>query len=593
MKSGMRLTEIQNIKNFEGYSSLPPLRVAILRNISIDPMVSYIEYHAYKSDLRAVVSVGEYDNILQDSIDQSREVITESTEFVLVFMKLENISIKLSRMILCISEFEIHEEIDRIKEYIRRTLTGIRDKSQAIVLWHGFETPVHSILGILGSNVETSEQGLVKRLNVVLKDELSKIPSAYFVDTDLCVARVGAIEFYDSRYWHLARAPYSRRGVDEIARNVSRVFGALRGKSKKCLVLDCDNTLWGGVLGEEGLEGIKLGLDYPGSTFLELQREILNLKNKGVFLALCSKNNEADVLDVLMHHKEILLKPSDFSTIRINWLDKVTNLKSIAVELNIGLDSLVFVDDSEFEIELVREALPEVTTLHIPPVKAVEARNILLQSGLFDTLVVTDEDKTRQTLVINEKARNREKDTHTSLESYLESLSMNLSISFATPENIPRIAQLTQKTNQFNLTTRRYSEAQIRSMSITDEFDVFGVSLSDKFGDYGLIGVCIVRYDSKVATIDTFLLSCRVLGRSVEYAVITELIELVSFRGASVLLGEYVSTNKNSQVSSFYDNVGFSKVGEQAIETVQCYRLDLCGYSYSPHPLFKVSKPRS
>ena len=261
------------------------------------------------------------------------------------------------------------------------------------------------------------------------------------------------------------------------------------------------------------LAGIKLGQTYPGSIYYEFQKELINFYNRGVILALCSKNNENDVWEVFWNHPAMILKEEHIAASRINWQDKAVNIKQISEELNIGLDSMVFIDDSDFEVEFVRKTLPEVEVIHIPQTKITENRNMLLSCGLFDTLTYSIEDKNRTAMYKAQAARKNLQVIATDMKSYLKSLEMEIDIDFADEFSIPRIAQLTQKTNQFNLTTKRYSETDIKNLVESDNSDVIYLKLKDKFGDSGIVGVCILKYENKMSLFDTFLLSCRVLGR--------------------------------------------------------------------------------
>jgi FkbH-like protein len=481
----------------------------------------------------------------------------------LIVTKLGTLSWNLARNYAGLNAEQIKAEINRIREYITSILVGIRKQTDAMILWHGFELPVYSALGILDNNQSCDgQQALISSLNDYLRTSLRNQENAYFVDLNLCLVRLGFNRFYDPRYWHIGRAPFTREALQEIAIEDFKFIRALKGKSKKCLVLDCDNILWGGIVGEDGLSGIKLGKTYPGSAYYELQQEILNLYNRGIILALCSKNNEEDVWEVFQKHPDMVLKEEHITAAQINWRDKATNLKQIALDLNIGLDSLVFIDDSEFEVNLIREVLPEVDVIHVPQNKGVVYRDILASCGLFDALTLSTEDRKRGTMYKAEANRKKLRAQATTMKTYYKSLEMVLLLRFADEFSIPRIAQLTQKTNQFNLTTRRYSEGDIKKFANSDESDVIYVRLKDKFGDSGIVGVCIIKYKDKKAIFDTFLLSCRVLGRGVEDAFVTQALELAKKRGCKIAIGEYYATRKNSQVKDFYFKQGFEKFKE-------------------------------
>ena len=343
------------------------------------------------------------------------------------------------------------------------------------------------------------------------------------------------------------------------AERIARVSRALKGKSKKCIVLDCDNTLWGGIIGEDGIEGIKLDRNtYPGKVFYDFQKSVMYLFNRGVLVALCSKNNEEDVWEVLRNHPHSLLKKENFSTYRINWEDKAKNLVEIANELNIGLDSFIFVDDSEIECGWISQSLPEVEVLKVPK-KLFLYPQLLFKDGWFDSLSHSEEDKQRNLMYQSEVQRKRSVQQFQNIDDYLESLNLIIKVHLITAEEIPRVSQLTQKTNQFNLTTRRYSEAQIQTTMENTNNEIYTLSVVDKFGDSGLTGVLILKIEEGCAGIDTLLLSCRVLGRKVEFEFVRQCFGMIEKRwNPELWSAEYIPTAKNHQVESFWEKFQFS-----------------------------------
>lgn len=557
-------SEIQDFLNRADLGQLPKLNICILRNIILEPIEPYLRYLAYKIGFNAKVTFGEYDNVFQEAVGGKANLVNKKTDCILIFNILDTLSWDLCRNYVALSADQIKAEVDRIKEYINSILSGIRRQTHAMILWHGFEQPTYPVLGILDSQVSEGQQALINGLNEFLRTSLRNHENAYLVDLNLCRARLGFNQFYDPRYWHIGRAPFTRQALREIAMEDFKFVRSLKGKAKKCLVLDCDGILWGGIVGEDGLAGIKLGQNYPGSAYYEFQQEVLNLYNRGIILALCSKNNEEDIWEVFRKHPDMLLKEEHITTAQTNWRDKAANIRQIAVDLNIGMDSLVFIDDSEFEVNLIRKALPEVEVVHIPPTKVMESRNILASCGLFDTLTLSAEDRNRTAMYKAEVGRKNLQVQATDMKTYFKGLEMELEIRFANEFSIPRIAQLTQKTNQFNLTTKRYSEADIKTFANSHQSDVIYVSLRDRFGDSGIVGVCILKYQDKTSTFDTFLLSCRVLGRGVEDVFLIQAIKLVKKRDCKVAIGEYYATRKNSQVADFYAKRGFEISKEQA-----------------------------
>jgi len=581
--------EIQERMANVDLSQLTELHISVLRNITIEPIEPYLCYYAYQMGFNAQVVFGGSDNIVQESIADD-SLFTKETDSVLIFMKLEAVSWQLARNFAELKPSQVRSEVVRIQEHIARVLTGICRQTDAMILWHGFELPINPSLGIWDSQINNGQIAVIQQLNDCLKDQLRERTNAYYVDINLCLSRLGATGFYDLRYWHLGRSPYTRKALNELAFEEFKFIRSLMGKNKKCLVLDCDNILWGGVIGEDGLSGIKLGKNYPGSSYYEFQQEIVNLYNRGILIALCSKNNEPDVEEVFQKHPDMLLKKEHIATFQINWQDKATNLRQIAVDLNIGLDSIVFIDDSEFEVNLIREMLPEVESLLLSKERAVEYRDLLASHGLFDTLTFSAEDRNRGAMYQAEGTRKKLKKQVTDLESYYKSLEMVVYINFADEFSIPRIAQQTQKTNQFNLTTRRYSEANIKAYMESEISDVIYLRLIDKFGDSGIVGTSILKYDDDRAIFDTFLLSCRVLGRGVENAFIAQILKLAKKRNCKWAIGEYYATRKNIQVRDFYRKHGFKEIMEENKKPGQVFCFELEGTIPTEPPYFKEIK---
>ena len=566
---------MHDILNRAKLDQLPKLDISVLRNVVVEGMITYLRFLAYEMGFRAEIRMGDYDTIVQESLGGKSGILNNDTDCILIFNKLDGLSQALVRNFAALGKEEIQNKVLNIHETITNVLGGIRNQTNGMILWHGFELPLYPSLGVWDGQVASGQSALIAELNDFVRSSLRTIPNAYYVDLNLCLARVGGQAFFDERYWHIGRAPYSREGLAEIAREDFKYIRAAKGKNKKCLVLDCDNVLWGGIIGEDGLAGIKLGKVYPGSPYYEFQQEVLNLYSRGIILALCSKNNEKDVWEVFRTHPDMVLKENHIAAAEINWEDKATNLRRIAAYLNIGLDSMVFVDDSEFEVNLVRDAIPEITVIHLPKDKSVEYRNILAACGLFDTLALSAEDRERGDMYRLEALRKKMQNEAPDLETYLRSLEMVVELNLVDDYTLPRVAQLTQKTNQFNLTTRRYSEADIRTFMEAEDVDVVTLRLSDKFGDSGRVGVCILKCSEHTATIDTLLLSCRILGRGVEDVFIAQAIKLARQRNCESVIAEFIQTAKNEQVKNFYPRQGFEPIPPSSETTAWSYTISL------------------
>ena len=379
-----------------------------------------------------------------------------------------------------------------------------------------------------------------------------------------------AQEVFDWKFWFISQMGMNPKLSKPFMEWWSRKLDEIALKRKKCLVLDLDNTLWGGVLGEDGIEGIKLGGDYPGKAFHYWQEALLELSKSGVILTVCSKNNEADVLEAWEKNPFMVLKKDNFATWRINWTNKAINIKELADELNIGLDSFVFVDDNPTERELIRQTLPMVEVPEFPaqPYELPMFFQDLVEK-YFRVYSVTSEDKKKTEQYKANAQRAQAQKNFVDFDAFLESLDIQITIEVANEFNIPRIAQMTQKTNQFNFTTKRYTDADVRQF-VEQGWKIWCISVADKFGDNGITGCIMVNGD----TIDTFLLSCRILGKGIEVAFIKRVLWELQNRGITEVKAEYIPTAKNTQVKDFYEKCGFTCVTEDA-DGSKSYELNL------------------
>jgi FkbH-like protein len=395
------------------------------------------------------------------------------------------------------------------------------------------------------------------------------------LDLDAVQRQVGAAVSFDARQWYLYKQPFTDQFLLRAGAQLARIVLAARRSAKKCVVLDCDNTLWGGIIGEDGIDGIELGSEYPGSAFCDLQRLLLRLRQQGIFLAILSKNNEADVWEVFDKHRGMVLSRRDISAWKIDWLPKAENIAFIPKALNIGLDSLVFIDDSPMEIAYMRQAQPDVTSILLPDDPA-QFVSMLEGLDLFDRLDITGEDLARVDMMRAEMDR-QELSVKMTKEDFLQALDLEIGFSLAKPDDFGRVTQLINKTNQFNLTTIRRTLEELRSLACLQNRRVYSLRVRDKFGDYGLTGVVIIDIapDRRTWTIDSLILSCRVLGRGVEAALLAVLASDARSEGVTEFVGSYVPTKKNALCATFLPDHGFKQDGEQ-------WRLPLAGAPVFP-----------
>ena len=396
-----------------------------------------------------------------------------------------------------------------------------------------------------------------------------------WVDFGEFTSRYDAETLVNWKYYLMSQTLLNPRLARDFQAWWQRLEDEMALKRKKCLILDLDNTLWGGVLGEDGVDGISLGGDYPGKAYYMWQKALSQLSSTGVILAVCSKNNLDDVLEAWDANPAMVLKQEHFAAMRINWLDKASNLQSMAEELNIGLDSMVFVDDNPAERELIKQLLPQVEVPDFPdkPYLLMPFYRDLVER-FFRAYVVTDEDRSKTEQYRANALRHAEQAHFADLESYLYSLDIELDIMPADEHNLPRIAQMTQKTNQFNLTTRRYTQDQLRQF-IDQGWIIYCVNVSDRFGDSGITGtICLKPVDDLTLHIDSLLLSCRVLGKGIEEAFVKTVFNLLRLDGYRRITADYLPTAKNGQTAAFYDRMGMACSTTDA-EGAKHYQLSL------------------
>jgi FkbH-like protein len=400
---------------------------------------------------------------------------------------------------------------------------------------------------------------------------------------------VGLGNWHDPRLWNMAKLPFADDYVPLYADHVARVVAAIRGKSRKALVLDLDNTLWGGVIGDDGLEGIKIAQgDAAGEAHLALQRLALDLRRRGIVLAVSSKNTDEVARTPFLQHPEMLMKLDHIAVFQANWNDKATNIQVIAEELNLGLDALVFLDDNPVERGLVRRLLPQVAVPELPDEPALYART-LAAAGYFETIAFAAEDLQRAGYYQENAKRASLQKQMGGVDAYLASLDMTITFQPFDALGRARIVQLINKSNQYNLTTRRYTEPEVLAAESDPNVFTLQVRLSDMFGDYGMISVIICRLAAPSEwRIDTWLMSCRVLGRLVEYMVFREVLEHARRAGIDTLVGIFIPSERNQMVAEHYAKLGFAKTRVTLSGTTE-WKLSVDGATAKGAPMNVVS----
>jgi FkbH-like protein len=551
--------------------ALQPYRVAILRSFTVEPIVPLLRAAAFSAGLDLSVYISDFNAYPQEMLDLGSALYRFLPDAAFLEVQTRDVAPELWKSFADLDPEQIRSAASRVVTDFRDWIAAFRKNCRAHLVIHNLEQPLFPANGLLDAQVNHSQKVALEQINCELRGMAREQSGIYILDYDSLIARYGRSTWHSEQKWLTARLPIAAANLNHVVDEWMRFLHPLTGKVAKCLVVDLDNTLWGGIIGEDGMDGIRLGPEYPGAAYQELQRALLDLHRRGILLAICSKNNLDDAREVLDHHSGMKLRPEHFSCLRINWNDKAENLREIARELNIGLDALAFLDDNPVERRRLRGALPEVAVIELPGDPMLFARAVR-ECPLFERLALSSEDQQRGAMYQAQQEREQQQRT-LSREDFLRSLQQEAEVAPVIKATLARVAQLTNKTNQFNLTTHRWTEQQIADLSASSGWSCFSLRVRDRFGDNGLVGVAMLHCDQDSCEIDTLLLSCRVIGRTVETAFLSFLASHAHKSGASRLQGWFRPTSKNQPARDFYSSHGF--VIEQQEGDATLWTLDL------------------
>ena len=537
---------------------LTNFRLGLLGTGTLDLIVPALVASSARHGVALDCVLGGYDQALQDALSPQSPLYSQPLDAVLLAIDHRSLPLKATP-----GDHSAAEQIvSQCAELIETMCNAISANSGALCILQTIAKPPERLFGSLDRSMPGTLTSMLNALNLRILD-IAKGSGHVLLDVDGTADLVGQSAWCSPSEWNLAKLPFASACVPLYAEHAARLLGSLRGKARKCLILDLDNTVWGGVIGDDGLEGIKVAQgDATGEAHLDLQRAALSLRDRGVVIAVSSKNSDDVARRPFREHPEMLLKEEHISVFQANWDDKATNIRAIAGELNLGLDAMVFVDDNPFERDLVRRMLPDVAVPEMPEDPALYART-LMAAGYFEAVSFSEEDRNRSKSYEDNARRVTLQRKASNLSEYLQSLDMRITFAPFDAVGRARIAQLINKSNQFNLTTRRYTEAQVAELEGARDAFTLQVRLEDKFGDNGMISVVICRLtQSATWDIDTWLMSCRVLGRQVENMVLRELILQGRRVGIKRLTGAWYPTEKNDLVRDHFPKIGFSKTAE-------------------------------
>lgn len=549
------------------FSGLEVRRLALLGDSATQLIALALKGYGYELGVNFDIYESDYNQIEQQVFNIGSKLYQLKPEFVVIFHSTQ----KLVKKFYQASVAQRAEFADKHIDYISTIYNAISSKLTSKLIYFNFLEVNDSIFGNYTNKVEASLLFQLRKINYELMKLSRRCKNLYINDISSLQNLYGNNFISDSRAYVNADMAFSIDFIPIVTKNIVDIAASLLGKFKKCLILDLDNVLWGGVIGDDGLEGIQVGDLGVGRAFTEIQLWAKNLKERGILLVVCSKNDEYTAKEPFLKHPEMILRLDDIALFVANWNNKADNIKYIQSVLNIGYDSMVFLDDNPCEREIVRANIAQITVPEMP-VDPAEYLNHIRTLNLFETASFTEEDAARTRQYQQETMRSGAQKEFISHDDFLRSLNMLSIVKPFDKFTIPRAAQLTQRSNQFNLRTVRYSDEEIRRIASSPDYFTFSFSLEDKFGNHGLVSVVILKKEAGALFIDTWIMSCRVLQRTVENFALNQIVDFVAEKGFAKLVGEYLPTAKNGLVRDFYNGLGFTGVNN-------LWLLDLSAYS--------------
>lgn len=565
-------TKKKLLRALKEHESGTPLRVAVLGGSTTSDIVKVLELFLRDRGLIPSFYESEYAQYWNDAVFGNSELAEFKPEVVFIHTTSRNIE---EKPVVGEDAQSVSEKLEREFARFEKMWTSLSEKFGCVIIQNNFELPSERLLGNREAGCAFGRVDFITRLNVRLYDYAREHNSFYIHDINYLSAAYGLERWHELRHWHLYKYAMSVSAIPEFSYSLSNIICSIMGRNKKVLALDLDNTLWGGVIGDDGQAGIEIGSETSeGQSFLCLQKFIKAHKELGVLLTVCSKNDPENALEGL-NHPDGVLKPSDFALIKANWNEKSLNLEETASELNLLPESFVFVDDNPVERDIVRAQAPEISILDFTnPEECIRA---LDRCGYFEITNLSADDAKRGEMYAANAQRAAAEKKFASYEEFLESLEMRAVIADFEPIHIPRITQLTNKSNQFNLTTKRYTQSEMEAAAASAERIRLCGRLSDKFGDNGIVSVVIGEKRDLALHIELWLMSCRVLKRGMEFAMLNRLVEEAKRVGIEEIFGYYFPTKKNAMVAGLYEKFGFTKQSEDENGNT-VWRLEVNGF---------------
>ena len=534
------------------------MKIAILSSFTLNGLSEILHVKCSELGIGYRSFVAGYNQYAQELINSKSEYYKFSPDVTFLIIAIRNLLGENFFFQYNISDNErkslVSEKINHLENMIMNFEKNLNSK----LIIANFNIPSYSPNGVLETKFDFGFHEMIEELNKSLRDISKNHNSVYVYNFNQFISKYGEKNIFDYRQFHVGDIQIALNFLPQFGYDLMSYIKPITGANRKCIVLDLDNTLWGGIIGEDGFDGIELGHSPNGKAFVDFQKELLSLWNQGIILAINSKNNFDDAMNVIKEHPNMILREKNFASIKINWNDKAENLKQIANEINIGLNSIVFFDDDKLNQERIKHEFPEVLTVELSSDPSYFSA-ILKDLNDFNILQRTEDDVKRGEMYAQQRERKEFQKSISNLDDFLEQLDIQVKMKKTSEFLIPRISQLTLKTNQFNLTTKRYQEEEIRNFANNDKFIVGCAQVLDKFGDNGITGVYIINKEDKVWNIDTFLLSCRIMGRGVENGILSQILIDAKNNGIEEIRANFIPTKKNKPSENFLSDFGFEK----------------------------------
>lgn len=543
------------------HENIKKQKLAVVGNSSTQHISTAIQGYAYYKGINLEVYDSLYNQLEGQFLDYSSSLYKFEPDYILIYLSPEDLYEKFIQK----PDFKRSQFAEDISKEIANYWQSIKKYSKAKIIQTLIMEKNDSVFGNFASTQKNSFVYQIRLLNFLISENITKSDDVYILDTLTLQAKYGYDSIFDANMYYIGKLTLSLDFLPVFAKMVIDIVFAINGKIKKCLVLDLDNTLWGGVIGDDGLENIQIGDIGIGGIYTDIQNYAKELKKRGIILAVCSKNEESTAKKPFEKHPDMILNLDDIAIFIANWENKADNIKNIQKELNIGMDSIVFIDDNKFERNLVKEVLPDVEVPDLPDNPSFYLEYIK-SLNLFETISYSDEDKVRAEQYKIEAKRKSVEQSYTDYTSYLKDLDMKCISAEFDDFNTSRIAQLTQRSNQFNLRTVRYTVQDVKDIINSKDRAGLYFKLSDKYGDYGLVSVVILDIKKDEIFIDTYLMSCRALKRGLEEYVINRIINYAKEKNIQKIVGEYIPTQKNIIVKNLYKDFGFREIGDNKWE---------------------------